>query len=185
MSESDRKNVMAAMMMSLFLLTGFLGAVAFGFVSFSPSTFWKQVQTVKRPESDPDLLYTRAMEYYKFGDFNMAKAVARRATYVQQDNVDAHKLIAAISLKQKDYAGAAKETRRVLAINPEDSDAKLALASALRGQGQTEEAERMLEQVRTAKASTENQKDAALEHLTELETKKPNGANMNKGSGNE
>jgi predicted Zn-dependent protease len=170
MSDSDRKNIMVALIMGLFLLTGFCGAVAFDFVSFSPGAFWKQVQTAKRPESDPDLLYTRAVEYYKSGDLTMAKAVARRVTYVQENNIEAHKMIAAIAYKQKDYAGATKATRRVLAINPDDSDAKLALAAALGKQGRSEEAKRTLEQVQTAPTSTEIQKDSALERLTELDT---------------
>lgn len=172
MSEADRRSIMTTIILLFGIMSVCIGAVATGTVQFNPDAIRREISSAKRPESDPDFLYAQALDYYNSGNKTMARAVARRATIVSDKYAPAHKLLAAIALRDKDYKGAEAETRRALASDPADRDAQVAYAMSLRGQGRTSDARKLFEAIANDEKTPLMHRNEAESQLSDMPIKK-------------
>ena len=116
----------------------------------------------------------RAQEYYADANKDttmatMAKACCRRILILNPRHIRARKMLAALFLKDKNFADAETECRAALLLDPTDLTARLGLASALRGQKKNKEALDIYHKVYDDAKANFFQKDEAERNLKELD----------------
>lgn len=121
-----------------------------------------------RPEFDAQFLYKTAMEDYDRMDYVGARGLANRLTYINPKFAGGFKLLAAISLREKNYRYAVDECQKALALDPTDVTTKLGLASAYRGLGKPKEAERIYRAVGDDPYAVEGHRKEADLQLQEM-----------------
>ncbi len=155
-------SVLVVLGVLMFLLGGYLTG------SFDFRQFVATGDIAERPEFDTDFLYSRAYELYENNDRAMSGDIARRIIYLKPNHKDAHKLLAAIALRDRDFNRAADECKRLIEIDPSDMNAYLGFGTALRRVGQPEKAEKAFRTVASSPLSSEQQREEAFIHLSEL-----------------
>jgi cytochrome c-type biogenesis protein CcmH/NrfG len=139
------------------------------FDPFSVRSWWHEIAAARSPYEDTDYLYDQANQFYKNDDRALARDVARRILILQPAHKNAHKLLAAIYLKNQDYGSALAECREVSRIDPADITSRFGMASALREMGHSEEASRVLETVIQSAHSTPSERDEAEFRLSQVQ----------------
>jgi tetratricopeptide (TPR) repeat protein len=155
---------------SLLILFSF-GMITTGLIFTLPNLndWWREYSKGHLAIDDPAFLYKNAERYYQLGDLGMAHDVANRAIIVDPGYLPAHKLVAAIFIKQRKYTDAEKVIRKAAAIDPNDNDIKLALGMTLKNQGRIAEAEKVYRQVGESKNRDLLQNDEVLTQLQAME----------------
>jgi tetratricopeptide (TPR) repeat protein len=149
-----------------------LAVTTFTFNPFDFRAWWQDLASMRSPYEDADYLYDQAAQFYKRDDRALARDVARRILILQPEYKNAHKLLAAIYLKNQDYASALAECKEVSRIDPSDVTSRLGMASALREMGHSEEASKVLEAVIQSQYGTPDERDAAEFGLAQLKPPK-------------
>jgi cytochrome c-type biogenesis protein CcmH/NrfG len=161
----------AALLTSLGVLAVLIFAVTtLTFDPFHVRDWWRDVASATSPYEDTDYLYDQASQFYRNDDRALAHDVARRILILQPGHKNAHKLLAAIYLKNQDFASALAECREVSRIDPTDVTSQLGMASALREMGHSEEASRILETVIQSEHSTREERDEAEFRLSQVQS---------------
>ena len=143
-----------------------LGGSLTGYFNFRE--VFSDSQAAERPEFDPEYLYARALQLYEGKDRATARDVARRVIHLKPNHKDAHKLLAAIAMREQDYRAALEACKRLLMIDPVDMNGQLGVGIALRKMGETRKAEEAFRAVIGSDYSTDKQREEAHLHLAEL-----------------
>lgn len=164
-TDAKQRGILTALV-ALGLLIFLLGGSLTGTLDFQQ--MFASSEAEERPEFDPDYLYARAFQLYEANDRALARDVARRLVHLKPAHKDGHKLLAAIAMRDRDYAAAIKECRRLIEIDNTDMTGYLGLGTALRSSGDHKEAEKVFRTVLSSEFSDEKQREEAHLNLAEL-----------------
>ena len=165
----NKQDVLIGSVLGLFLLTAAMVAAPF---AIGPvQQFIAEVQATKLPVDDPDFLYARAEEYYRAGELGMAHDVANRAVIVAPKYARAHKLLAAIYLKNKNYPEALKASEAAAQLDPTDPNAQLGIGSSLKEMGRTDEAEKIYQKLLKSDTASDEHRELAEQMIRQISEK--------------
>jgi tetratricopeptide (TPR) repeat protein len=166
MADITKRNIFSAILVGFAVLLVGGGAVLTG--AFDPGEWFRSLNATKHPIEDTDLLYANATLRFQDNDNLSAGALARRILILNPNDVRARKLLAAVALRQKDYATVEKECSAALRIDPTDMTARIGLGTALRARGKTLEAAAAFKGVKDDSLIGQHRDEANL-HLLQME----------------
>lgn len=155
-------SILAVLGVFVFLMGGLFNG-SLNFEQFSAAS-----SPAERPEFDPEYLYARAFQLYESNDRTMSRDIARRVIVLKPDHKNAHKLLAAIAMRDEDFSAAVAECKRLIDIDPADMTGQLGMGSALRRMGDAKKAEEVYRSVLSSPYSNEKQREEAHLNLAEM-----------------
>jgi tetratricopeptide (TPR) repeat protein len=161
MTDTLKRNIFLGFIAVVGLLFVVCGAILTGIIDVSG--FQRKLSTDKHPAEDTDLIFANATLRYQDSDFFMARTMARRILYIDPQHIGARKLLAAVALREKDYATAEQQCKEALRINPTDMTAQVGLGMSMRAQGKNTEAASAFKRVLDNTGDDEESKDKRRE----------------------
>jgi tetratricopeptide (TPR) repeat protein len=99
-----------------------------------------QLVALKLDEADPERHHVLGLVRLEEGDPVLARVLFKKAVEVAPSYLPSHVALAALALKNEEYAAAEQHLRRVLQADGKNAEALLNLGLALRGQGKPDDA---------------------------------------------
>lgn len=132
------------------------------FAPFDLRAMWKDVKQTKIPINDEGALFDTAYGHFNAKDDLIARDVTRRLLKVSPKSARGHKLMAALHLRDENFAAALTESRIASGLDPADPMAQMAIAESLRGLGDRDGARTAFEKAARNPLTPDSVRDKAL-----------------------